>query len=120
MICRGFVDLLFILLCSTIVLLAQSVPLRGLMAEPAEAGTGGTRALQGDELALVSVTETGVATDSSTGSNLAELQWVERPETLIIVPSTERITHHRIMQVWREARNAGFEVELGVQPEGKS
>ena len=120
MICRGFVDLLFILLCSTIVLLAQSVPLRGLLAEPAEAGLGGTRALHGDELALISVTETGVASDAGTGETLAELEWPQKPDTLIIVPSNENITHHRIMQVWREAQQAGFEVELGVQPEGKS
>ena len=116
MISRGFVDLLFILLCSTIVLLAQSIPLRGLLAEPAEAGAGGTRPLDGDELTLVSVSETTLTTVDATGVRLDELNLPV--STLLIVPATEDITHHRIIDVWREARAAGYRVELGVQPGG--
>ena len=113
MICRGFVDLLFILLCSTIVLLAQSIPLRGLLAEPAEAGTGGTRPLHDDEIILVSISETELATAEASGTSLEELDLPA--STLLIVPATADITHHRVIDVWRQAREAGFRVELGVQ-----
>lgn len=118
MICRGFVDLLFILLCSTIVLLAQSIPLRGLLAEPAEAGSGGSRPLHGDDVVLVSVSESTLATATASGSRLEELDLPAAPSTVIIVPATSAITHHRVIDVWRQAQNAGFQVELGVQAGG--
>ena len=118
MITRGFVDLLFILLCSTIVLLAQSIPLKGLMAEPAVAGSGGTRPLDSDKVVLVSVDESTLATTTSTGTRLDELDQPATPSTVIIVPATNEITHHRVIDIWREAREAGFKVELGVQSGG--
>ena len=118
MISRGFVDLLFILLCSTIVLLAQSIPLRGLMAEPAEAGSGGTRPLDTDSVILVSVAESSVSTADGTGSHLSDLALPSESSTVIIVPATNKITHHRIIDIWREAREAGLSVELGVQNGG--
>lgn len=118
MICRGFVDLLFILLCSTIVLLAQSIPLRGLLAEPAVAGTGGSRPLGGDDVVLVSVSESTLTTQSASGTRLEELSIPSSSSTVIIVPAADTITHHRVIDVWRQAREAGFHVELGVQPGG--
>ena len=118
MICRGFVDLLFILLCSTIVLLAQSIPLRGLLAEPAVAGTGGSRPLGGDEIVLISVSDSELATTTATGTRLDELALPSSSSTIIIVPATESITHHRVIDVWKQARDAGYRVELGVQPGG--
>jgi len=118
MITRGFVDLLFILLCSTIVLLAQSIPLRGLMAEPAQAGSGGTRPLDTDSVVLVSVAETTLSTPVMTVQEFSELDLPSHPTTVIIVPATSDITHHRMIDVWREARNAGLSVELGVQQGG--
>ena len=118
MICRGFVDLLFILLCSTIVMLAQSIPLRGLLAEPVLAGTGGSRPLGGDDVVLVSVSESKLATTSATGTRLDDLSLPSSSSTIIIVPATDSITHHRVIDVWRQARDAGFHVELGVQPGG--
>ena len=58
MISRSFVDLLFILLCAAIVMLANSSPLRVAEADPAKAAGGGTLDLAGRELRLLVVGET--------------------------------------------------------------
>lgn len=116
MINRGFVDLLFILLCSTIVLLAQSVRLEGLSAEPARAGTGGNRPLAGQDLVLVSVFESHIETRDGAMKRLEDIQRDEETETVVLVPANEGISHHRIMDLWREAGRLGMNIELGVEP----
>ena len=116
MINRGFVDLLFILLCSTIVLLAQSVRLEGLAAEPAKAGSGGNRSLAGRELILVSVFERHIETQDGVMKRLGSMQLDEDTETVVLVPANKEISHHRIMDLWREAEQLGMDVELGVEP----
>ena len=116
MINRGFVDLLFILLCSTIVLLAQSVRLEGLAAEPARVGSGGNRSLTGRELILVSVFEGHIETRNGVMKRLEAMQLDEETETVVLVPANKEISHHRIMDLWREAGRLGMNVELGVDP----
>ena len=116
MINRGFVDLLFILLCSTIVLLAQSVRLEGLAAEPAMAGSGGNRSLAGQELILVSVFESHIETRDGAMKRIKDIQRDEGTETVVLIPANKGISHHRIMDLWREAGRLGMTVELGVEP----
>jgi hypothetical protein len=118
MINRGFVDLLFILLCSTIVLLAQSVRLEGLAADPAVAGSGGNRTLAGQKLILVSVFENHLETESGSMKQLNEIRRDGDAEIVVLVPATREISHHRIMEVWREAEQIDLDVELGVEPRG--
>jgi hypothetical protein len=117
---RGFVDLMFILLCSTIVLLAQSIPLRGLLAEPAVAGIGGTRPIDGVDVVLVSIDASTVSTAEHTGSTLDALELPRGPITLILLPATSTVSHHRVIDVWRTAQASGYRVELGVKPGGGS
>lgn len=118
MITRGFVDLLFILLCSTIVLLAQSIRLNGLAAEPARVGSGGSRILNDERLVLVSVHESFLLTENGSFANVDALHDQRFQGTLILVPADKSISHHRIMDVWREAEIRGLNVELGVEPQG--
>ena len=116
MINRGFVDLLFILLCSTIVLLAQSVRLEGLAAEPARVGSGGNRSLAGKDLILVSVFESHIETEDGPMKRLDEIQGDKETGIVVLVPANKEISHHRIMDLWREAGQLGLNVELGVEP----
>ena len=113
MINRGFIDLLFILLCSTLVLLANAIPLRGLAARPAEAGSGGSHSLLGGHLVVVSVSESDLSTATREGSAVRDLGLNPEDEHLVIVPATDGISHHRMIDVWRTARAEGFRVDLG-------
>ena len=118
MINRGFIDLLFILLCSTLVLLAQAIPLQGLKAAPAQAGVNGSRPLLGTDLVIVSVSDVDLATTSARGQDLGSLGLRPGEKTVVLVPATDQLPHHRIMRVWRAARDSGFHIELGVQAGG--
>ncbi len=60
MINKGFVDLLFILLCGAIVMLAQSVRLGSIPSQPADAGAGASR-VDGEETVVMVVGSDWVA-----------------------------------------------------------
>jgi biopolymer transport protein ExbD len=122
MISRSFVDLLFILLCAAIVMLANSSPLRVAEADPAKAAGGGTLDLAGRELRLLVVGETELWIGEELvdkGTPLA--QRFARSDRVVIVPQAASVTHHRVIDVWSSLQAAGIEADLGVVPaaEGK-
>lgn len=121
MISRSFVDLLFILLCAAIVMLANSSPLRVADADPAKAAGGGKLDLAGRDLRLLVVDETSLWLDeqplpqaSSLGSAFSSA------DRVVIVPRTAAVTHHRVIEVWSELQAAGIDADLGVMPSGSS
>ena len=122
MISRSFVDLLFILLCAAIVMLANSSPLRVAEADPAKAAGGGTLDLAGRELRLLVVGETELWIGEEpveAGTPIA--QRFAGSDRVVIVPRAASVTHHRVIEVWSALQAAGIEADLGVVPaaEGK-
>lgn len=117
---KSFVDLLFILLCGTIVLLSQSLQIGAVQAEPAKLGGGGVSAVRAADTQLVTVAEDSLVlvNDHRAPRPLVSLDAladaVATEKCVLLVPATAAVTHHRVMQVWSECRRAGLAVKLAA------
>lgn len=121
MISRSFVDLVFILLCGAVVMLANSVQLRLADAAPARVAGGGSLDLAGRTLRVVVVGEETLSID---GEEIAALEAlvarVAQRDRVVILPQAPEVTHHRVLSIWSRLRAAGIEADLGVLPERDS
>lgn len=120
MMLRSFVDFVFILLCATIVLLTESVALKGLTADPTDVGDGDAHAIDANrtEILVVSDEWLGVGGERFTApeSAVARLSQ-DRDVTIVIVPEHSSVSHHRVIGTWWDLKKTGRHVELGVRPE---
>ena len=117
---RSFVDLVFILLCAVVVILTQSVPLKGLKADPTDVGDGETSSIDSG------VTEILIISDDWVGLNGERFDALEAAmerlsnesdTTTVVVPEHADVSHHRVIRAWWELKRTGRHVELGVRPE---
>lgn len=113
---KSFVDLLFILLLGTFVMLSRSVEVGAIETAPAEVGVGGTAADDIDSACVVVVHDAGVTlrdgpvvADERAAGGIGADEWV------LLVPADAGLSHHRIMEVWSVIRAAGHAVRLGVR-----
>jgi len=117
---KSFVDLLFILLCSTIVMLSRSVEIGAVEINPAKVGSGGVSEVQADDVRVVSVKQfTVMLSDNSDGvlefDDIAKAAVAAGTDKCILLSAaTEEVTHHRIMQVWSDLIKAGQKVKLAA------
>ncbi|MBM4361316.1 MAG: hypothetical protein FJ104_01455 [Deltaproteobacteria bacterium] len=117
MISRSFVDLLFILLCAALVMLANSSQLRVAEATPAKVAGGGRLDLAGRELRVLVVGPVQVGLDDERWDGDAPPVGVlAADDRVVVVPADEEVSHHRVLRVWFELREQGLEVDLGVLP----
>lgn len=117
---RSFVDLVFIMLCAVVVILTQSVPLKGLKADPTDVGDGEAHSIDSG------VTEILVVSDEWIGLNGARFDSIEAAmkrlsnesdATTVVVPEHADVSHHRVIRAWWDLKKTGRHVELGVRPE---
>ncbi len=114
---KSFIDLLFILLLSTFVLLSESVRMETVDANPAEVSGGGSAVDDPKEAVQVAVLPEGrlavageeVADEEAAGRVPAD-SWV------LLVPGPAGLGHQRVMEAWSTLRDAGLDVRLGVKP----
>ena len=124
---KGFVDILFILLCSTIVMLSQSLQIGSVEISPAKVGGGGISEVKADEIQLVVITEKGLNVVKTDGSGSQSVSTVAEMTNLLtadncvlLTVENEKISHQKVMQVWSECQKAGWQVKLGAQEEDKT
>ena len=127
---RSFVDVLFILLCSTITMLIDRVYVAELDTAPARVGSGGTSPLVARDVLIVSVDTTTVTLAPREGHEQdtpvifddasALTRFLPPASGVLIVPAQEGISHQRVLSVWSELRDAGVQVGLGVEPKRES
>ena len=117
---KSFVDLLFILLCSTIVMLSRSIEVGAVEINPAKVGSGSVSEVRADDVRVVSVNKLTV-TLSDDSDRVIEFEDVTKaaaaagPDKCILLSAaTEEVTHHRIMQVWSDLIKAGKKVKLAA------
>lgn len=117
---RSFVDLVFIMLCAVVVILTQSVPLKGLKADPTDVGNGEAHSIDSG------VTEILVVSDEWIGLNGERFEALEAAvehlssdsgATVVVVPEHADVSHHRVIRTWWDLKRTGRHVELGVRPE---
>jgi hypothetical protein len=124
---KSFVDLLFILLCSTIVMLSRSVEVGAVEINPAKVGSGGVSEVRADDVRIVSVKQFTV-TLSDDADGVIEFEDIAKAaaaagtdKCILLSAATEGVTHHRIMQVWSDLIKAGQKVKLAaVETETRS
>ncbi len=123
MLTRSFIDLLFILLCGTIVLLSQSLPIGAMESAPARIAGGGLSDVRLDGTALVAVAEghLALARPDGDGREFADADALHAAlppgQVVLLVAAEEGIRHHRVMQAWSELHQRGRRVQLGAQPD---
>ena len=119
---KSFVDLLFILLCSTIVMLSQSIQVSSMDIAPAKMGSGSLSEVSADDVVLLAVYESKceiVTEDGRTQqfSDVRQLQSIIPPEKcLLLSAADENISHHRIMSVFSQCVDIGYAVKLAAIP----
>ena len=117
---KSFVDLLFILLCSTIVMLSRSVEVGAVEINPAKVGSGSVSEVQADDVRVVSVKQFTV-TLAGDSDSVIEFEDVAKAaaaagtdKCILLSAATQEVTHHRIMQVWSDLIKAGQKVKLAA------
>ncbi len=114
---RSFIDVLFILLLSAIVMLAQSFQLGGVDMSPAEVGADGVSPLRADEVRLIVIEEDELLVEDSTFADIEALhQNMPADAPLVLVAGRGEISHQRVMSLWSELQERGRDVRLGVAP----
>ena len=125
MIHKSFIDMLFILLCATIVLLSESIRIGTVDAKPAEVGGGAVAEISINQVRLVIVQDDGLIFEEKPYAEWMQLvkanRWVG-DECVVLIPEAEDVTHHRMMKAWSDFLEAGFQVKFGAQaiPEEQS
>ncbi|MEM6259653.1 MAG: hypothetical protein AAGI37_15345 [Planctomycetota bacterium] len=115
---RGFIDVLFILLCGAIVLLSQSLPLGELDAAPTRVGGGGVSAISADAAVIVVVDDDRVWLEDGTPTDERLLPSQLAADAFpLLVPAAEGVSHHRVLAVWDTLRHAGVTAGFGVVPD---
>ena len=119
---KSFVDLLFILLCSTIVMLSQSLQVGSMDIAPATMGSGSLSEVRADDVVLVAVYEGVCKIVAEDGqkqqfSNIRQLQDIIPPgKCLLLSAANEDVSHHRIMNVFSWCVDIGYAVKLAAVP----
>lgn len=117
---KSFVDLLFILLCGTIVMLSQSIQISSMDIAPAKMGAGSLSEVSADDVVLLAVYESKceiVAADGQTQqfSDIRQLQsTIPQTKCLLLSAADGNISHHRIMSVFSQCVDIGYMVKLAA------
>lgn len=120
---KSFVDLLFILLCSTIVMLSQSIQVGSMDIAPATMGSGSVSEVRADDVVLLAVYEGKceiVAQDGQSQrlSDVRQLEAIIPPgKCLLLSAANDKISHHRIMSVFSSCVDIGYAVKLAAVPQ---
>ena len=119
---KSFVDLLFILLCCTIVMLSQSLQVGSVDIAPARMGSGSLSEVTAGDVILVVVYEGKCEIVAEDGqkqqfSDVRQLQATIPPgKCLLLSAANENVSHHRIMSVFSSCVDVGFAVKLAAVP----
>ena len=114
---KSFVDVLFILLLGTMVMLTQSVQLGSVDTMLAELGAGGISPVRADEVQVVVVSETDLRIDDRPFDEVDAAAVAIRPrDPVLLVTADGDVRHHRVLEVWSKLRDQGLDVKLGARP----
>ncbi|MEO1236593.1 MAG: hypothetical protein AAFX76_07375 [Planctomycetota bacterium] len=114
---KSFIDLLFILLLGTFVLLSESLQVGALETAPADVGGGGAELRDPGSARVVIVDEATVFLLDKPMDDLDQLADEIGPDDYVLLtPRRDDVVHQRVMDVWAGLHERGVEVKLGVEP----
>jgi len=115
LISKSFVDVLFILLCGTIVLLSESIRVGSIDTAPAKVGHSSVSKILADDVRPVVVNANDLVFEEQHVNSAADLIDRLSPTVcVLLVPGDEGVTHHRVMYVWSRLQDLGVTVKLGA------
>ena len=114
---KSFIDLLFILLLGTIVMLTQSVRIGAVDTVLTKLGAGGISPIRADEVRVVVVRDEELWLEDRAWTDAAALAGGLDPSDVVLLVTADReILHHRMMDVWSTLRELRLDVKLGALP----
>jgi biopolymer transport protein ExbD len=118
MLSRSFVDVLFILLLGTMVMLSRSVQVGAVDTELLRLGHGAVSPVRSEDIRLLVVGETSLQLEDHDVTGVDELvPWIRPEDAVLLVARGADVPHQRVMAVWSELRAADLNVALGAEPE---
>ncbi len=114
---RSFIDILFIILLATLVMLTQSVQLGAVDTALTTLGAGGISPVSADDVQIVIIGQDQVQFDGATWQTCEQLGNALRPhDPVLLLTADAEVSHHRVMHVWSELRERELDVKLGARP----
>lgn len=114
---KSFIDVLFIILLATLVMLTQSVQIGAVDTALTTIGAGGISPVRADEVQVVVVGQERVELDGTTWESCDELQEAIRADDpVLLVTADAEVSHHRVMGIWSDLRERELDVKLGARP----
>ncbi len=114
---KSFIDVLFILLLSAMVMLTQSVQLGAVDTVLAELGAGGVSPISADDVQIVVVSDDELRLNDRSFAAAEEIAGSLRAgDPVLLVTADAEVRHHRVLGVWSALRHQGLDVKLGAKP----
>ncbi len=114
---KSFIDILFIILLATLVMLTQSVQLGAVDTALTTLGAGGISPVSADDVQIVIIGQDQVQLDGTAWQTCEELAKAIRPrDPVLLLTADAEVSHHRVMRVWSELRERELDVKLGARP----
>ncbi len=114
---KSFIDILFIILLATLVMLTQSVQLGAVDTALTTLGAGGISPVNVDDVQIVIIGQDQVQLDDTAWRTCEELAKAIRPhDPVLLLTADAEVSHHRVMRVWSELRERELDVKLGARP----
>ncbi|MDA1106170.1 MAG: hypothetical protein O2855_06210 [Planctomycetota bacterium] len=118
---RSFVDLVFVVLCGLVVVLQESVELKGLTVDAVDMLEGVTHDIAMDTPGVLVVGDEWYAANGehypALPDAIAAASSASSGEVIVVVPVDEKISHERVLSTWFAVTQSGHRAELGVTAE---
>jgi biopolymer transport protein ExbD len=114
---KSFVDVLFIMLLGAMVALTGAVQLGAVDTAVARLGPAGIALVSAADVQVVMVAEEHLKwKELDLDSAAALAARLQRTKAVLLVTAGADIRHHRVLEVWSDLTNSGFDVKLGARP----
>ncbi len=114
---KSFIDILFIILLATLVMLTQSVQLGAVDTELTTLGAAGISPVNAADVQIVIVGQEQVQLDGTPWQTCDELGNQIRPhDPVLLLTADAEVSYHRVMRVWSALRELELDVKLGARP----
>lgn len=116
---RSFIDVLFILLLCTMVMLTQSIRLGAIDTVIARPGAEGISPVRADEVQIIVIGPDELQFEGRSWPHVESMAHLIRPHhPVLLVTADKAVRHHRVMSVWMSLSSLDLDVKLGVEPAG--
>ncbi len=116
---KSFIDVLFILLLCTMVMLTQSIRLGAIDTVVARPGAEGISPVRADEVQIIVIGPDELKFEGRSYPHVESMAHRIKPHyPVLLVTADQAVRHHRVMSIWMTLSGLSLDVKLGVQPAG--